>query len=107
MSNDKEKPKGEKILHCSFCGKSQREVNKLIAGPSVYVCNECVNLCNDILAEESKNEPGDKKAAFTLPKPKEILEKLNEYVIGQDYAKKALSVAVYNHYKHLIFPQTH
>ncbi|OGT67732.1 MAG: ATP-dependent protease ATP-binding subunit ClpX [Gammaproteobacteria bacterium RIFCSPLOWO2_02_FULL_42_9] len=102
MGSDKDKPKGEKALYCSFCAKSQHEVKKLIAGPSVYVCNECVDLCNDILAEELKDAPEDKKTEFKLPKPKEILEKLNEYVIGQDYAKKALSVAVYNHYKRLI-----
>ena len=86
-------------LHCSFCGKSQDEVNKLIAGPSVYICNECVDLCNDIIEEESKV---DEETTFekTLS-PAEIYSRLNEYVIGQQKAKKVLSVAVYNHYKRL------
>lgn len=93
----------DKLFHCSFCGKSQHEVRKLIAGPSVYVCDECVALCNDIISEESQNE---KNAALTdalprLPTPSEICDTLNEYVIGQMQAKKALSVAVYNHYKRL------
>jgi ATP-dependent Clp protease ATP-binding subunit ClpX len=100
MSNDRD-GKGDdgKLLYCSFCGKSQHEVRKLIAGPSVFVCDECVELCNDIIREEMQEKTtgdGDK-----LPKPHEINEVLNEYVIGQDRAKKILSVAVYNHYKRL------
>ena len=88
-------------LYCSFCGKSQHEVNKLIAGPSVFVCNECVDLCNDIIREEGSFEVSED--GFVLPKPSEIHKELNEYVIGQDFAKKVLSVAVYNHYKRLKF----
>ena len=102
MSNDRN-GKGEdgKLLYCSFCGKSQHEVRKLIAGPSVFVCDECVELCNDIIREEmqEKAASGDAK----LPKPQEINEILNEYVIGQSAAKKVLAVAVYNHYKRLEF----
>jgi len=94
---------GDKILYCSFCGKSQSEVRKLIAGPSVYVCDECVDLCNDIITEELANddlEEGEERE-HRLPKPKEIKAALDEYVIGQEQAKKILSVAVYNHYKRL------
>lgn len=88
------------LLYCSFCGKSQHEVQKLIAGPSVFVCNECVSLCNDIIREEMQ-ESGTSENASNLPKPSEIHQRLDEYVIGQEYAKKVLSVAVYNHYKRL------
>jgi ATP-dependent Clp protease ATP-binding subunit ClpX len=92
---------GDKILYCSFCGKSQNEVRKLIAGPSVYVCDECVDLCNDIIKEELANDDKDDSEEQALPKPKEIKAALDEYVIGQEQAKKILSVAVYNHYKRL------
>ena len=85
-------------LTCSFCGKSQKEVKKLIAGPTVYICDECISLCNDIIAEE-QDKDGQQNGAFKVPKPSEIKAVLDEYVIGQDRAKKALSVAVHNHYK--------
>ncbi|BCX82307.1 ATP-dependent Clp protease ATP-binding subunit ClpX [Methylomarinovum caldicuralii] len=88
-----------KLLYCSFCGKSQHEVRKLIAGPSVFICDECVDLCNDIIREELQENPED--SGDRLPKPKEIKAVLDEYVIGQEEAKKVLSVAVYNHYKRL------
>jgi ATP-dependent Clp protease ATP-binding subunit ClpX len=88
-----------KLLYCSFCGKSQHEVRKLIAGPSVFVCDECVELCNDIIREELEEKA--EKTREKLPKPQEIKRVLDEYVIGQDRAKKVLSVAVYNHYKRL------
>lgn len=90
MAEDKTK------LHCSFCGKEQAKVKKLIAGPNIYICNECVDLCNDILKEEDKNE---KDQSFQISKPKEIYSYLDEIVVGQEDAKKKLSVAVYNHYK--------
>jgi ATP-dependent Clp protease ATP-binding subunit ClpX len=86
-------------LICSFCGKSQEEVKKLIAGPTVYICDECIELCNDIIAEESKLEDASGTDVRKLPKPQEIKEVLDEYVIGQNRAKKVLAVAVYNHYK--------
>jgi len=89
------------VLKCSFCGKSQKQVQQLIAGPGVYICDECVELCNEIIAERLA-ESGEAEAAdFELPKPKEIFEFLEEYVIGQEPAKRALSVAVYNHYKRI------
>ncbi|MCP3100389.1 ATP-dependent Clp protease ATP-binding subunit ClpX [Myxococcus sp. K15C18031901] len=86
-------------LSCSFCGKSQREVRKLIAGPTVYICDECIKLCNDIIADENEREEG--KPQVSLPTPAEIKAFLDDYVIGQDQAKKVLSVAVYNHYKRI------
>jgi len=92
---------GEKLLYCSFCGKSQHEVRKLIAGPSVFICDECIELCNDIIREETQGDQGAKGAKSDLPVPKEIRAILDQYVIGQDLAKKILSVAVYNHYKRL------
>ncbi len=98
-SNGKGDDKG-KLLYCSFCGKSQHEVKKLIAGPSVFICDECVDLCNDIIREEVQEAQGE-SSSDRLPTPKEIKETLGEYVIGQDRAKIVLSVAVYNHYKRL------
>ncbi|MCK5698134.1 MAG: ATP-dependent Clp protease ATP-binding subunit ClpX [Gammaproteobacteria bacterium] len=100
MSNDS-KNDDDKLLYCSFCGKSQHEVKKLIAGPSVYVCDECVELCNDIIREEVKEQQGGSVPGNKLPTPREINTTLDEYVIGQAIAKKTLSVAVYNHYKRL------
>ena len=88
---------GGDLLKCSFCGKSQKQVKKLIAGPGVYICDECIDLCNEII-EEELSEASDLQWD-DLPKPREIFEFLEQYVIGQDVAKKALSVAVYNHYK--------
>jgi ATP-dependent Clp protease ATP-binding subunit ClpX len=97
--NNHGKSDDAKLLYCSFCGKSQHEVRKLIAGPSVFICDECVELCNDIIREEMQEGVGE--AGNKLPKPREINEILDQYVIGQDQAKKVLSVAVYNHYKRL------
>lgn len=90
----------DKLLYCSFCGKSQHEVRKLIAGPSVFVCDECVDLCNDIIREEIQEQESSGEER-KLPSPQEIKDTLDEYVIGQEQAKKVLSVAVYNHYKRL------
>ncbi len=105
MSDDKpgKGNDGGKLLYCSFCGKSQHEVRKLIAGPSVFVCDECVELCNDIIREEMQEKAASEGSK--LPKPHEIRDVLDEYVIGQERAKKILSVAVYNHYKRLDITQ--
>jgi ATP-dependent Clp protease ATP-binding subunit ClpX len=92
---------GEKLLYCSFCGKSQHEVRKLIAGPSVFICDECIDLCNDIIREEAQSDPNTKTSKNDLPTPQEICDILDQYVIDQVQAKKILSVAVYNHYKRL------
>lgn len=101
MSNDNQTRDQDsgKLLYCSFCGKSQHEVRKLIAGPSVFICDECVELCNDIIREEIEDQSSS--STDKLPKPKEIKRILDEYVIGQERAKRVLSVAVYNHYKRL------
>ena len=97
MTSKKDAKEGK--LYCSFCGKSQKEVRKLIAGPTVYICNECIELCNEIIADEEAKEGVLKKRYSSLPTPPQIKKFLDEYVIGQDSAKKILSVAVYNHYK--------
>ena len=99
---DKKGSPGEKVLYCSFCGKSQHEVKKLIAGPSVFICDECIELCNDIIRDEVPAEGADTKGPKSdLPIPSEIKASLDQYVIGQEVAKRTLSVAVYNHYKRL------
>ena len=96
---------GGELLKCSFCGKSQKQVKKLIAGPGVYICDECIDLCNEIIEEELSETS---EVRFDeLPKPREICEFLNDYIIGQDHAKKILSVAVYNHYKRVQFDANH
>ncbi|HXY27139.1 MAG TPA: ClpX C4-type zinc finger protein, partial [Acidimicrobiales bacterium] len=88
---------GGDLVKCSFCGKTQKQVKKLIAGPGVYICDECIDLCNDIIAEE--RDESSELSFEDLPKPRQIFDFLNDYVVGQEYAKKILSVAVYNHYK--------
>jgi ATP-dependent Clp protease ATP-binding subunit ClpX len=95
--------KSSRMTLCSFCGKSQTEVKKIIAGPGVYICDSCVNVCKTIIDRETKQSPVESKPAFRLLKPSEIKASLDEHVIGQDHAKKVLSVAVYNHYKRLMF----
>jgi len=99
MADQEDKKDDTKLLYCSFCGKSQHEVRKLIAGPSVFICDECVDLCNDIITEEMQEQTSDEESS--LPKPHEINDLLDQYVIGQAKAKRILSVAVYNHYKRL------
>lgn len=101
MGSDQKGNGKDRVLHCSFCGKSQHEVRKLIAGPSVYVCDECVALCNEIIHDETQTNAAQSEPAAKLPTPMEICQTLNEYVVGQSYAKKTLAVAVYNHYKRL------
>ena len=96
------KGNGSHQLSCSFCGKSQKEVKKLIAGPTVYICDECIELCNDIIAEEQEKERDFYPGRVAIPTPKEVREFLDDYVIGQERAKKILSVAVHNHYKRII-----
>ncbi|MDR7331446.1 ATP-dependent Clp protease ATP-binding subunit ClpX [Roseateles asaccharophilus] len=99
---DKKGTSSEKVLYCSFCGKSQHEVKKLIAGPSVFICDECIELCNDIVRDEiPAPEPAARAGKSDLPTPSEIKTSLDNYVIGQDVAKRTLAVAVYNHYKRL------
>ena len=91
---------GADLLKCNFCGKSQKQVRKLIAGPGVYICDECIGLCNEII-EEELNESTAEVQETELPRPREIYDFLQEYVVGQEPAKKALAVAVYNHYKRI------
>ena len=98
---DKKSASGEKTLYCTFCGKSQHEVKKLIAGPSVFICDECIDLCNEIIRDELPNADLTKEAGDALPTPAEIKANLDNYVIGQEPAKRTLAVAVYNHYKRL------
>lgn len=98
MSKNSDKSKG--TLVCSFCNRTQEEVRKLIAGPSVYICDECIDLCNDIIAEEvDQREPIT--VTSKIPKPREIKAFLDQYIIGQEFAKKVMSVAVHNHYKRI------
>ena len=98
---EKKGASGEKTLYCTFCGKSQHEVKKLIAGPSVFICDECIDLCNEIIRDELPNADLTKEAGDALPTPAEIKANLDNYVIGQEPAKRTLAVAVYNHYKRL------
>ena len=95
--------KSSRMTLCSFCGKSQTEVKKIIAGPGVYICDSCVSVCKTIIDREVKQPATETKPSFRLVKPSDIKRTLDDYVIGQDHAKKVLSVAVYNHYKRLMF----
>ena len=101
MSEDNKNNEDNKLLYCSFCGKSQHEVRKLIAGPSVFICDECVDLCEDIIREEAIDEIAKSEEKDSFPTPEEIHTGLDDYVISQEDAKKVLSVAVYNHYKRI------
>lgn len=103
---EKKTPAGEKTLYCSFCGKSQHEVKKLIAGPSVFVCDECIDLCNEIIRDELPSNLDQAESKADLPTPVEIKANLDSYVIGQDVAKRTLAVAVYNHYKRLHYKES-
>jgi ATP-dependent Clp protease ATP-binding subunit ClpX len=98
---DKKAASSEKALYCSFCGKSQHEVKKLIAGPSVFICDECIDLCNDIIRDELPGLESVKSSSDDVPTPADLKGNLDNYVIGQEGAKRALAVAVYNHYKRL------
>ena len=99
--SDSTQDKTKNTLYCSFCGKSQHEVKKLIAGPTVFICDECVELCNDIIVEENKEANNQKNVSGKIPTPREICDTLDDYVIGQAKAKQNLSVAVHNHYKRI------
>ena len=99
--SDSTQDKTKNTLYCSFCGKSQHEVKKLIAGPTVFICDECVELCNDIIVEENKEANNQKNSSGKIPTPREICDTLDDYVIGQLKAKQNLSVAVHNHYKRI------
>ncbi|MCB2038183.1 MAG: AAA family ATPase, partial [Ottowia sp.] len=101
MADKKGNSTGEKTLYCTFCGKSQHEVKKLIAGPNVFICDECIELCNDIIRDELPQESEQATGRGDLPTPADIKSNLDNYVIGQEKAKRTLSVAVYNHYKRL------
>ncbi len=101
MTDDNKENEDNKLLYCSFCGKSQHEVRKLIAGPSVFICDECVDLCEDIIQEEAIEDIAGTEESESFPNPQEIHDGLNDYVISQEAAKKVLSVAVYNHYKRI------
>ena len=98
---EKKGSSSEKTLYCSFCGKSQHEVKKLIAGPSVFICDECIDLCNEVIRDELPSGELGREARSDLPTPAEIKANLDNYVIGQEVAKRTLAVAVYNHYKRL------
>ncbi len=97
---------GDSTLYCSFCGKSQHDVKKLIAGPTVFICDECIELCNEIIVEELSGEEKKIESKGGLPKPSEIKAFLDDYVIGQEPSKRLLSVAVYNHYKRIAHNET-